>query len=70
MSEPNRERVTAGLVRIAVGLGLYLLERSAGIGQEAALLLIGGVVLVAYLIQKPKNYGILILIGAVRGGEE
>lgn len=58
MSVPNKRRMNAGLILIVVGLGLYLLERFQGIGQEVVLLVIGGVFLIAYFIQ--KKYGLLI----------
>jgi len=58
MSAPNKRRMNAGLILIAVGLGLYLLERTKGIGQEVVLLVIGGVFLVSYFIQKKS--GLLI----------
>ncbi len=58
MRSPNKRKMSAGLILIAVGLGLYLLERAQGIGQEVILLVIGGAFLIAYFIQ--KKYGLLI----------
>lgn len=58
MSRPNQRRVNAGLILIVVGLGLYLLERTGGAGREAVLLVLGGIFLIAYLIQ--KKFGLLV----------
>lgn len=58
MSAPNKRKLNAGIILIAVGVGLYLLERTKGIGQEVVFLVIGGVFLISYFIQ--KKYGLLI----------
>ena len=41
MSDPKSRRMSAGLILIAVGLGLYLIDRVEGVGEEAVLLMIG-----------------------------
>lgn len=58
MSDRKRSQVSAGLILIAIGLGLYVIERVEGIGQEAVLLVIGAAFLIAYFVR--KNYGLLI----------
>lgn len=55
----------AGLVLIAVGLGLFLLDRFEGIGDEAILLVIGSAFLIGYFVQ--KRYGLLIPAGVLLG---
>ena len=58
MSERKNRRMNAGLILIAVGLGLYLIDRVEGIGEEAVLLIIGTAFLIAYFVR--KNFGLLI----------
>ena len=58
MSDQKSRRMSAGLILIAIGLGLYLIERVEGIGDEAVLLIIGAAFLMAYFVR--KNYGLLI----------
>ena len=41
MSDRKSSQVSAGLILIAVGLGLYLIDRVEGIGSEAVMLIIG-----------------------------
>lgn len=65
MSDRKRRRMHAGLVLIAVGLGLFLLDRFEGIGDEAILLVIGSAFLIGYFVQ--KRYGLLIPAGVLLG---
>ena len=58
MSDTKSRRLSAGLILIAIGLGLYLIDRVEGIGEEAVLLIIGSAFLIAYFVR--KNYGLLI----------
>lgn len=58
MSNLKSRRMSAGLILIAIGLGLYLIERVEGIGEEAVLLIIGAAFLIAYFVR--KNSGLLI----------
>lgn len=58
MSEQKSRRMSAGLILIAIGLGLYLIDRVEGIGEEAVLLIIGSAFLIAYFVR--RNYGLLI----------
>jgi len=58
MTDRKNRRMNAGLILIALGLGLYLIDRVEGIGEEAVLLIIGTVFLIAYFVR--KNYGLLI----------
>lgn len=58
MGALNKQKMNAGLILIAVGLGLYLLERTQGLGPEVVLLVIGGIFLISYFIQ--KKFGLLI----------
>jgi len=58
MSDRKSRRISAGLILIVIGLGLYLIDRVEGIGEEAVLLIIGSAFLVAYFVR--KNYGLLI----------
>lgn len=58
MSDHKSRRMNAGLILIAIGLGLYAIDRVEGIGEEAVLLIIGAAFLIAYFVR--KNYGLLI----------
>lgn len=58
MSDHRSRRTSAGLILIAIGLGLYLIDRVEGIGEEAVFLIIGTAFLIAYFVR--KNYGLLI----------
>ena len=58
MSDRKTSQMSAGLILIAVGLGLYLIERVEGIGPEAVMLVIGAAFLIAYFVR--KKYGLLI----------
>ncbi len=58
MSDRRSRRMSAGLILIAIGLGLFLIDRVEGIGEEAVLLIIGAAFLIAYFVR--KNYGLLI----------
>lgn len=58
MSDRKTRRMSAGLILIVVGLGLYAIDRMEGIGEEAVLLIIGAAFLVAYFVR--KNFGLLI----------
>lgn len=58
MSDRRSRRMSAGLILIAIGLGLYLIDRVEGIGEEAVLLIIGAAFLIAYFVR--KNHGLLI----------
>lgn len=58
MRDQRSRRMNAGLILIAVGLGLYLIDRVEGIGEEAVLLIIGAAFLIAYFVR--KNFGLLI----------
>ena len=58
MSDPKSRRMSAGLILIAVGLGLYLIDRVEGVGEEAVLLMIGSAFLIAYFVR--KNFGLLV----------
>lgn len=70
MSQPNRQRLTTGLVLVLLGLGFFLLQRVEGLGDEVVLLLIGAAFLIGYFFQ--RSYGLLIpgciLIGLGAGG--
>ncbi len=74
MSDRKSRRLSAGLILIAIGLGLYVIDRIEGIGEEAVLMIIGTAFLIAYFVR--KNYGLLIPgcillglgIGQVGGG--
>lgn len=58
MSERRSRRLSAGLILIAIGLGLYFIDRIEGIGDEAVFLIIGTAFLIAYFVR--KNHGLLI----------
>ena len=58
MSDRKSRRLSAGLILIVIGLGLYLIDRLEGIGEEAVLLIVGTAFLIAYFVR--KNYGLLI----------
>lgn len=58
MSDRKSRRLSAGLILIVVGLGLYFVDRVEGIGEEAVLMVIGSAFLIAYFVR--KNYGLLI----------
>ena len=58
MSDRKSSQISAGLILIAIGLGLYLIERVEGIGSEAVMMIIGVAFLIAYFVR--KNYGLLI----------
>lgn len=58
MSDRKIKRISAGLILVVVGLGLYAIDRIEGIGEEAVLLIIGAAFLVAYFVR--KNFGLLI----------
>ncbi len=65
MSTTRRQRVTAGLALIALGLGLYWLHRVEGIGEAAVFFLVGGAFLAAYLYN--RAYGFLVPAGIMLG---
>ena len=58
MSDRKSRRLSAGLILIVIGLGLYAIDRMEGIGEEAVLLILGAAFLVAYFVR--KNFGLLI----------
>jgi len=58
MNDRRSRGVTAGLILIAIGLGLYAIDRMEGIGEEALLMIIGSAFLIAYFVR--KNFGLLI----------
>lgn len=58
MSDRKSSQVSAGLILIAIGLGLYVIDRVEGIGPEAVMLIIGAAFLIAYFVR--KNYGLLV----------
>lgn len=58
MNERKSSQMSAGLILIAIGLGLYAIDRVEGIGPEAVMLIIGIAFLVGYFVR--KNYGLLI----------
>jgi hypothetical protein len=65
MTTPQSHRVTAGLVLILIGLLLYALDRTQGIGQAAIFLVAGSVFLAGYLYR--RNYGLLVPAGILLG---
>ena len=58
MSDRKTSQINAGLILIAVGLGLFLIDRVEGIGPEAVMLVIGAAFLIAYFVR--KKYGLLV----------
>jgi len=58
MSDRKTSQINAGLILIAVGLGLFFIDRVEGIGPEAVMLVIGVAFLIAYFVR--KNYGLLV----------
>ena len=58
MNDRRKKSLSAGLILIAIGLGLYAIDRIEGFGEEAVLLIIGSAFLIAYFVR--KNYGLLI----------
>lgn len=65
MSTTRRQRVTAGIALIVLGLGLYWLHRVEGIGEAAVFFLVGGAFLAAYLYN--RTYGFLVPAGIMLG---
>ena len=58
MNDRKTSQINAGLILVAVGLGLYVIDRVEGIGPEAVMLVIGAAFLIAYFVR--KNYGLLV----------
>lgn len=58
MSDRKTSQINAGLILIAVGMGLFLIDRVEGIGPEVVMLVIGVAFLIAYFVR--KNYGLLV----------
>lgn len=58
MSDRKSSQVSAGLILITLGLGLYAIDRVEGIGPESLMLVIGAAFLIAYFVR--KNYGLLV----------
>ncbi len=65
MARPDRQKFTAGVVLVLLGLGFYLVQRLDAIGNEVIMLIIGSAFLVAYFYQ--KAYGLLIPAGILLG---
>jgi len=58
MTDARRQRVIGGVALIALGLGLWVLQRMEALGPAAFYLLVGGVLLAAYLAQ--RKFGFLV----------
>jgi hypothetical protein len=65
MAKPDRQKFTAGVVLVLIGVGFYLVQRLETIGNEVIMLIIGAAFLVAYFYQ--KAYGLLIPAGILLG---
>lgn len=65
MAKPDRQKFTAGIVLVLLGLGFFLVQRLEAIGNEVVMLIIGTAFLVAYFYQ--KAYGLLIPAGILLG---
>jgi hypothetical protein len=65
MTKPDRQKFTAGVVLVLIGLGFFLVQRLETIGNEIIMLIIGAAFLVAYFYQ--KAYGLLIPAGILLG---
>jgi hypothetical protein len=65
MSAPPRQRLIAGLSLILLGLALYWLQRSHGIGDAAVFFIVGGAFLAGYLLR--RNYRFLVPAGILLG---
>ena len=65
MTRPDRQKFTAGVVLVLIGLGFFLVQRLESIGNEVIMLIIGAAFLVAYFYQ--KAYGLLVPAGILLG---
>lgn len=65
MARPDRQRFTAGVVLVLIGLGFFLVQRLETVGHEVVMLIIGAAFLVAYFYQ--KSNGLLVLAGILLG---
>jgi len=65
MTKPDRQKFTAGVVLVLIGLGFFLVQRLEAVGSEIVMLIIGAAFLVAYFYQ--KAYGLLIPAGVLLG---
>lgn len=65
MTQPDRQKLTAGIVLVLFGLGFFLVQRLDTIGHEVITLIIGAAFLVAYFFQ--KAYGLLVPAGVLLG---
>jgi hypothetical protein len=52
MAGPDRQKFTAGVVLILIGLGFFLVQRLETVGNEVVMLIIGSAFLVGYFYQK------------------
>ena len=65
MAKPDRQKFTAGMVLVLLGLGFFLVQRLDAVGSEVIMLIIGAAFLVTYFFQ--KAYGLLVPAGILIG---